>query len=286
MSPVQVILMVAGAASAAAWTASLITREHSWVDRAWSVLPVIYLWIFALAPDSDNPRLTLMAILVTAWGARLTFNFARKGGYRGVEDYRWPILRRWMSPGLFVVFNLVFIVLYQNALLVLITLPAQTVLEHPNTSLGVLDAVVAVIFLACLAGEASADRQQWDFQQWKKLQHAAGVDARPRFVVSGWWRYSRHPNFFFEQAQWWTLYLFAVIVSGEWLHWSATGAALLTALFAGSTMFTERITRSRYPEYAQRQATVSPWLPLPPRSPTDPRGRRASAGTSSSGRQQ
>jgi hypothetical protein len=185
MSPVQVILMVAGAASAAAWTASLITREHSWVDRAWSVLPVIYLWIFALAPDSDNPRLTLMAILVTAWGARLTFNFARKGGYRGVEDYRWPILRRWMSPGLFVVFNLVFIVLYQNALLVLITLPAQTVLEHPNTSLGVLDAVVAVIFLAFLAGETSADRQQWDFQQWKKLQHAAGVDARPRFVVSG-----------------------------------------------------------------------------------------------------
>jgi steroid 5-alpha reductase family enzyme len=267
MSPLQVTLIVAAAASAAAWTASVLTRDYSWVDRSWSILPVVYLWIFALTPGPHNPRLTVMAILVTLWGARLTVNFARKGGYSGVEDYRWAILRRWMSPWLFSVFNLFFIVLYQNALLVLITLPALTVFDHPATPLGVADAVVAALFLAFLAGEARADRQQWDFQQWKRRETAAGGDPHPRFVVTGWWRYSRHPNFFFEQAQWWTLYLFAVIASEAWMHATAAGAALLTALFAGSTVFTESITRSRYPEYAVRQATVSVWVPLPPRSP-------------------
>ena len=67
----------------------------------------------------------MMALLVTLWGARLTFNFARKGGYSGVEDYRWAVLRGRMTPRRFQIFNLLFIVLAQNALLVLIALPAN-----------------------------------------------------------------------------------------------------------------------------------------------------------------
>jgi steroid 5-alpha reductase family enzyme len=49
------------------------------------------------------------------------------------------------------------------------------------------------------------------------------------------------------------------------------GAVLLTALFIGSTIFTESITRSRYPEYADYQATTSaivPWVPRRPRLTT------------------
>ena len=39
-----------------------------------------------------------MLALVTLWGARLTFNFARKGGYApGGEDYRWAVLRARMN---------------------------------------------------------------------------------------------------------------------------------------------------------------------------------------------
>lgn len=273
MSPLSVILILASVASAATWIASLMSHDHSWVDRAWSILPVIYVWTCALMADPGNPRLLLMAILVTLWGARLTYNFARKGGYRGVEDYRWAILRGRMPRWAFELFNLLFIVLFQNALLVLIALPALTVYNHPPGALTALDAVIAGLFLAFLAAESSADRQQWDFHQWKKLQVRAGVDPRPRFLESGWWRYSRHPNFFFEQAQWWTFYLFAVVASGSLVNLALLGPVLLTALFVGSTVFTERITLSRYPEYAARQATVSPWLPLPRRARTTDRAR-------------
>ena len=86
-------------------------------------MPVIYVWVFAAFGHLTDPRLDLMAGLVTIWGVRLTFNFARRGGYTGFEDYRWPVLRASMSKWHFQLFNFFFIVLYQNFLLVLITLP-------------------------------------------------------------------------------------------------------------------------------------------------------------------
>lgn len=134
MDPLTLVIIVAAAASAACWVLSLITRDTSWVDRAWSIVPVIYVWIFtadALASGIDATRLVVMALLVTAWGVRLTFNFARKGGYTGTEDYRWAILRSRLPAWLFQVFNLLFIVAFQMTLLVLITLPADVALRNP-----------------------------------------------------------------------------------------------------------------------------------------------------------
>lgn len=265
MHPLFVVIAVAGAVAAFCWIASLVSRDHSWVDRLWSIVPVVYVWIFAAAAGFADARLVLMAVLVTLWGARLTFNFARKGGYTGVEDYRWPILRARMSPAQFAVFNILFIVIYQHALLVLITLPALTAYENPGTPLGALDAVVAAAFLAFLVGETIADQQQWTFQQRKRAAIEAGREPESRFLQSGLWRFSRHPNFFFEQAQWWVFFAFGCIAAGSLLQWTVLGPLLLTGLFIGSTIFTESITKSKYPEYADYQARVSAIVPLPPR---------------------
>jgi steroid 5-alpha reductase family enzyme len=258
MSPLLVVILLAAAVCAFCWIASLITRDNSWVDRLWSIVPVAYVWVFAIAAGLTDIRLVVMAVLVTLWGARLTFNFARKGGYSGHEDYRWPVLRARMSKAQFAVFNLLFIVLYQNAILVLITLPALTAFEH-RTPFGVLDALLAVLFLVLLAGETVADQQQWRFHQRK----AAGT-AEGRFLTSGLFRFSRHPNFFFEQGQWWVLFLMGAAAAGSVLQWTVLGAVLLTLLFIGSTIFTESITRSKYPEYDDYRATTSmivPWFP-------------------------
>jgi len=264
MTPLLVVLIVAAAVCAFCWIASLVTKDTSWVDRLWSVVPVVYVWIFAAASGLTDVRLVVMAVLVTLWGARLTFNFARKGGYTGVEDYRWAVLRGRMSPAAFQLFNLFFIVLYQNALLVLITLPALTALENP-TPFGPLDGLLAALFLAALVGETIADQQQWDFHAWKAAEAAAGREPSPRFLQTGLWRVSRHPNFFFEQAQWWLFFLIGASAAGTVLVWTVVGAALLTVLFVGSTIFTESITRSKYPEYADYQARVSPIVPWIPR---------------------
>lgn len=261
-TPLSAVITAAVVISALCWIASLITRDTSWVDRIWSIAPVLYLWIFAGYTGFADARLIVMAVLVTLWGARLTFNFARKGGYSGTEDYRWAVLRSRMPPAAFQAFNLFFIVIYQNALLVAITLPALTASEYP-TSFGLLDGVVAALFLAFLIGETFADQQQWNFHRAKQAAVAAGNSTHPRFLTTGLFRFSRHPNFFFEQAQWWMIAVFGVIAAGA-LTWSVAGAVLLTVLFIGSTRFTESITLSKYPEYADYRASTSaiiPWCP-------------------------
>lgn len=292
MDPLLLVLIVAGVTCAFCWIASLITKDTSWVDRIWSIVPAVYVWIFAIAGiiDSnasdvsagtipgwavggDTVRLIVMAVLVTAWAARLTFNFARKGGYTGMEDYRWAVLRGRMKPWQFQLFNLFFIVLYQNALLVLITTPAYIAWQNP-APFGVWDAVFAVLFAAFLVGEFVADQQQWNFHQAKK---AAGGTLEPGFVTTGLFANSRHPNFFFEQAQWWAFYALgatAAVASGLglWggaLNWTILGAGLLTVLFIGSTIFTESITSSKYPAYADYQRRTSMLIPLPRRRGAD-----------------
>ena len=268
MSPLLVVLVVVLVVCAFCWIASLITKDTSWVDRIWSIVPVVYVWIFAIAAGLGDARLDVMAGLVTLWGARLTFNFARKGGYGGIggdhEDYRWAVLRARMSPAAYQVFNVFFIVIFQNAVLALIALPAYTAYQHRGTPFGVLDAVLTVLFLLFLTGETVADQQQWNFQSWKRAEVAAGRQPSPRFVQSGLWRLSRHPNFFFENAQWWTIFAFGAVAAGSVLQWTVAGVVLLLAVFIGSTTFTEEITKSKYPEYGEFQKTTSaviPWFP-------------------------
>ena len=95
MSALMIVLVTAAAVCAFAWIASLVSHDHSWVDRLWSIVPVAYVWIFAASAGLSNLRLDVMAVLVTLWGIRLTFNFARKGGYRG----RLVDRGRYQGPG-------------------------------------------------------------------------------------------------------------------------------------------------------------------------------------------
>lgn len=245
------------------WALSVLTREYSWTDRAWSTVPPIYGWIFACQAEF-HPRSVLVAALITAWGVRLTYNFWRKGGFAaGGEDYRWAVLQtllpRWAWPW----FNLLFIAFYQNLLVFLITLPAWRLVEA-RAPLGPLDAWIGVAFFGALVGETVADQQQWNFHRAKRHRRARG-EAGPDFLTTGLFAWSRHPNFFFEQSQWWLLTAFPVAAGLSWLHPTIAGAVLLTLLFDGSTRFTEWISASKYPAYVDYQRTTSRQLPWPPR---------------------
>src|SRR5665213_215039 len=263
MSPLLLTVFIAAVACAFAWIASLLTGDTSWVDRMWSIVPLIYVWVFAVKTHLDDPRLDVMAALVTVWGVRLTYNFARKGGYNGVEDYRWAVLRSSMRPWQFQLFNLFFIVLYQNALLVLITLPAWSAYQHRSTSFGAVDLLLTLFFLLFTVGETIADQQQWDFYQWKNAEVQAGRTPNPRFLQSGLFRFSRHQNYFFEIAQWWVVFFFGAVAAQSILEWTVIGPFLLTLLFVGSTRFTETVSLSHYPEYELFQRSTSavvPWF--------------------------
>jgi steroid 5-alpha reductase family enzyme len=278
LTPLQAHLLYGGAIIAVslallAFVTSEVTGNYSQIDKLWSIIPPVLAGYFAAASGWDS-RLVLMALLATAWGVRLTFNFWRRGGYSwppwsGVEDYRWAVLRanpRLAAPWRWRLFNLGFVSLYQVLLLLLITLPAVAAAAQPR-GLNRLDAVAAALFLLFLLLETVADRQQYDFQTEKQRRRAAGQpldgDMARGFRTSGLFSVARHPNFAAEQAIWCAFYLFAVAATGRWINWSIIGVVLLVLLFQGSTQFTEQISLGKYPEYGEYRRRVPRFLPRP-----------------------
>ncbi|KAI9756065.1 MAG: hypothetical protein M1815_004177, partial [Lichina confinis] len=185
---------------------SEVNRNFSQVDRAWSVLPTLFVAHFtAYAHLSGLPteRLDTLLIASCIWSARLTFNYWRKGGYeRGSEDYRWPIVRDYVHPALFFAFNVI--------LLCALAVPAYTILlasrltEEQSTTADILftRAIVGLVLF-----EWIADQQQWNFQLAKKEyqktakapKHYTAEELDRGFNTRGLWGWSRHPNFLAEQ---------------------------------------------------------------------------------------
>ena len=252
----------------------LVMRNYSHVDRIWSIIPLVYCWHFLyhawLNTGLLNERLVVMTALVTVWGVRLSYNFARKGGYSLTEeDYRWPELRKIITNRfLFEIFNLTFISFYQNALLLMITLP----MYYSYLSVGVewswFDTLATGSFLFFLVLETVSDQQQWNYQTTK---HGMIKDKKPLFGKykvgfnhTGLFRYSRHPNFLGEMSIWWSFYLFSLSHTPlSLINQSVIGTILLTLLFQGSTNFTEGITARKYPEYNVYKKGTSCFFPLP-----------------------
>ena len=258
----------------ATWLLQVVTTNYSWVDRLWSTAPPLYALTYAGWSGGDA-RVWLMAALVTLWGARLTFNFARKGGYHPKEeDYRWAVVRTWLAehdplhPLGRELFSLLFISVYQLLLIALFSIPALEVAwQARGTPLGLLDGVLAAAFLCLLALETATDQQQWAFQRAKhaltpEQRQAAGGDLARGFRTTGLFAWSRHMNFFAEFMQWWIFYGFTWAVGGAWLNWALAGPLLLTLLFQGSTQMTEALSAAKYPEYRRYQRTTSRLLPL------------------------
>ncbi len=257
--------------AALCWLLSIITREYSWVDRIWAICPSVYCVMVAANVDFASPRLNLMAALVTLWGARLTFGYARKGGFaKGGEDYRWVVMRERLSPAGFQVLNLAFIAPGQMLIVWLFASPVHQAWLWQETPLTFLDGIAAFAFLVFFIGEWVADEQMWTFQQKKKRKIDSGEEVARPFLTTGLFTYCRHPNFFCEMGMWWVFYLFAVGASGQWLHWTGLGFVVLTLLFQGSTQLTESISLGKYPSYREYQATTPRLIPLPFRP-----GRRA-----------
>ncbi|MGW8316586.1 MAG: DUF1295 domain-containing protein [Bacteroidales bacterium] len=250
---------------------STFSNNHSQVDKLWSIMPLVYVWIVAFQSGWE-PRLVLMAAVVSVWGLRLTYNFSRRGGYSlkfwtGEEDYRWPVLRRrpeFSVKWRWVLFNLFFISLYQMGLILMMTLPALR--SMGGRPLHWLDIVLAGMVVLLVIIETVADQQQWNFQKEKHRLIAAGKPLPPKyrkgFVDSGLWGWVRHPNYSAEQAVWIVFYFFSVSATGLWLNWSVTGVLLLVLLFWGSSNFSESISAEKYPAYSEYQKRIPRFVPF------------------------
>jgi steroid 5-alpha reductase family enzyme len=228
-------------------------------------VPPLHLWLYVyfsgdsvvVTSPGGAPSLTALgglAICGTVWGLRLTYNFYRRGGYqRGGEDYRWEHVREWpvwRYRALWHLFSFSFISVFQQWLLWAITLPALA--SQPNTPLTPFDKAIMLGMLLFVALEATADQQQWNFQNEKR-------DQRPRrrelegdyalgFLTHGLFARSRHPNVWCEQQVWLTLYGVSLVRWGLF-NWSGVGVAALVLLTLRSCLLTEQLAIKKYPAY-------------------------------------
>ncbi len=255
-----------------------LTKNYSQMDKLWSLLPIAYCWIIAFE-GGLSARPVIFALIVSAWGIRLTVNFARKGAYRlrfwqGNEDYRWKIVKSspaFRLPLAWTAFDLCFISVYQNFLVLAICLPALACVGS-DAPLSLWDMAAGVCALGFLTLETVADEYQWKFHETKKRLQEGGraLEELPvpydlGFNTTGPWARMRHPNYLGEMGMWLSLYFFAVgagAASRGIFHWTLAGPLLLVLLFMGSSALGEKISSSKYPLYGEYVKQVYKYLPL------------------------
>jgi steroid 5-alpha reductase family enzyme len=204
---------------------------------------------------AHEPVQLAASLLVLIWAVRL-------GGYLLVRilrikvDHRFDEMRD--KPLRFARFWLL-----QAITVAVVMLPVSYLLGRGDPpGFGLWAIAGASTWLVGLVVEAAADAQKSAFK--------AKVENRERFLESGLWRYSRHPNYFGEMLVWWGLFVFAV----PFLHGAAFAVVLgpvfitLLLLFVSGIPLLERSAETKYgddPAYRAYKRRTSILVPLPPR---------------------
>ncbi|NID06598.1 DUF1295 domain-containing protein [Luteibacter jiangsuensis] len=193
-----------------------------------------------------------LAILGGVWGMRLARHLWKR--VRGEpEDGRYKHLRaHWKGAQwkFFAFFQ------FQALLIVLFALPFAAVAKNPQVSVAWL-AAGAVVWLLSVVGESVADGQLARFR--------ADPANKGRTCREGLWRYSRHPNYFFEWLHWFAYVFLAVGSPFFWLAWSGPLVMYVFLRWISGVPYTEaQALRSRgdeYREYQRSTPMLIPWFP-------------------------
>ncbi len=200
-------------------------------------------------------RRALVVGMGSVYAFRLGYHLFRDRVWRKSEDARYRRIRgllgSWESIGIFSYF-----MLQVPAVLFLASLLCW-VMEHPELDWRWWDGLAVVMFLVAIIGEGLADQQLQAFR--------ADPANHRRTLQAGLWRYSRHPNYFFESLHWWAYVPLAV-----GLPW--WGAAVIWPLLMTSSLLwitgvpwaEAQALASRgdnYQKYQQRTNKFFPWFP-------------------------
>lgn len=255
------LLVTGWAAAAAAMTAMWLlqrrTGDAGIVDVAWATgVGVLSAW-FAYGADGLAERRWLVAALATIWAVRLA-------GYLLVrvlsmpEDGRYTEMRE--EWGERTQRNLFWFFQVQASWSALFAAPMLIAAYNPEP-LGAWDAAGAALWLIALTGEAIADRQLHRFRE--------NPANKGKVCKDGLWRYSRHPNYFFEWLHWWAYVLLAWGSPLPWLALLGPATMLFFLLkITGIPPTEKRALRSRGEAYREYQRTTSMFFPWPPKETT------------------
>ncbi|HEX6389307.1 MAG TPA: DUF1295 domain-containing protein [Solirubrobacteraceae bacterium] len=241
------------------WVVGLVQGNHSMMD-GWYGFAYFVPALFAyLISDAASATAAVLLVMVGLHGCRLGWYLAARwrryvpahGG-----DPRYLNFVKELSPGYW--WKSFFKVMEPQAvIIVLIGSPAVVGIllsRAPDGQLGVLAALGLAIFAIGLYFESLADGQ---------LQAFLAQEQRPRYLNTGVWKYSRHPNYFGTTTVWWGMWL--VAIDGNWDAWWTVAGPLANTIMLTSVLgskFQDNYMGSR-PDYQQLMARTRRFLPLP-----------------------
>ena len=255
LHPVLVVLLVAAAAMAAVWWLQVRTSNAGYVDVAWALLMgCAAIWYAVVGDGAPVPRVATGA-LGALWGFRLGLHLLHRVS-REPEDGRYRFLRaRWNGhQGKFFAFFMA-----QAGFTVLLSLPFFIASRNPVPGFTGWIAAGIAIWAVAVAGESTADVQ---LARFRSVASNTGKTCR-----AGLWRYSRHPNYFFEWLHGFAYVAFSVGAPQWWLSFLGPALMLLFLYRLTGIPFVEaQALRSRgddYRRYQQETSAFLPWRPLP-----------------------
>lgn len=239
----------------AAYGLSFKLRLYALVDTVWASglglgAVVYYVWA---APETTRALVALGVMLF--WSGRLTWHLLRDRILPGKEDPRYAALAaHW---GRRARFGFLFVFLAQIPLAALFLLPFSLAVDHAEPAWRWLDSLALLTAVVALAGEGLADRQ---LARFRADSGNAGQVCR-----AGLWRYSRHPNYFFEWLHWFAYVGFALGGPLGWLSLIGPVMMFLFLRFITGIPFAERSSiRSRGEAYRDYQRTTNAFFPWRP----------------------
>ena len=233
------------------WAYSVRQRNYGYLDVAWSLSVAVLAPIYALLGTGDSTRKLVFTVVGAVWSLRLgLYILIRVRRHHPKEDARYRTLReRWPGPGRFLLFFEL-----QALIAVLFSLPFLLAAQNPRSGLGIFELTGLSLALFATAGEALAD---WQAQQFKN-----NPANRALIVDVGLWRYSRHPNYFFESIVWWGFFIAALDSPYGWITLVCPLLMLYILLNVTGIPLTEKHSlESRGDAYRAYQRTTSRFIP-------------------------
>ncbi|HAN77080.1 MAG TPA: hypothetical protein DCQ31_04525 [Bacteroidales bacterium] len=237
------------------WIASVYLKNVSIVDMFWGVGFVVAAGVYYYFGQGYEPRKLMVTGLVAIWGLRLSVYLA----WRNVgkpEDFRYQEFRRKYGAHRYWYVSFFQTFLLQGVLMWFISAPllgAQYLQSSAN--LNFFDYLGVVVWLIGFTFEAGGDYQLARFK--------GNAANKGKVLQTGFWKYTRHPNYFGDSAVWWAFGLFALAAGS---YFTIIGAVLMTALIikVSGVALLEKSLKTNKPEYAEyirKTSTFIPWFP-------------------------
>ena len=237
------------------WIISFIIKDVSIIDLFWGLGFVVVNFVYLLESGDLNERKILLLVLVSIWGLRLSIYLSWRNLGKG-EDFRYLEFRRKYGPHRYWWFSYFQVFLLQGVLIMLVSLPllGANTGEQPE-NLTWIDYLGIVVWLIGFMFEAGGDFQLARFK--------SNPQNKGKVLDRGFWKYTRHPNYFGDSAVWWSFAIFSIAAGN---YWHIVGSVLMTLLIikvSGVSLLEKSLDdkKPQYREYIRKTSPFFPWFP-------------------------